>query len=335
MASTGTGTAPTYQALYRATMKEAASQGRALMQRVAARAHDAMQKRAAHSGDEAERQMLFDAARTLTKHESALCEAYPQALLTEFAHAIAGDTRKAAAAVSFDSLELMGDDQMRENVDQMRVQQGVTSLVDAELTELNALISSVQGLKSVQPDRNPLRPEVYVRSLRTVTMESPIPGPMRKRWILHLGEALGPELARIYGELAAWMRSHGVSEARFAAVPTPESAPTDAKVLNLRELRKLLAGDFDDSGKEARQTGFGMTMPAAVDALENMKQVDQVVERMKARQRDDAKALAEGRPVRRQPAQVLALEVVRLMVDSIANDARLLAPVQQCVRDLE
>jgi hypothetical protein len=197
----------------------------------------------------------------------------------------------------------------------------------------------VQGLKSVQPDRNPLRPEVYVRSVRTVVMQSPIPAPMRSRWLLHLGEALGPELARVYAELADWMRAQGVAEARFTAAPSPAAAPAapPPSLLNLRELRKLVTGDFADSSKtdSGGQPDFGKTMPAAVDALENMKQVDQVVKRMKARQAADAKALAEGRQPGREPAQLLAQEVVHLMTDNIAGDARLLAPVQQCVRDLE
>jgi len=328
---------PTYQALYRACMKEAASQGRTLMQRLVVRAGQAMQQRAVTGPDEIERRLLAEAARTLMKHEAALCEAYPQALLSEFAHAIAGDTRK-AAALSFDSLELMGDEQMRENVELMRMQQAVNGQVQAELTELNALISSVQGLKSVQPDRNPLRPEVYVRSLRTVTLQSPIPSPMRGRWMLHLGEALGPELARVYTELAGWMRSQGVAEARFTAVAAaePPAAAAQSPLLNLRELRKLVAGDFEDSSKtDSSRPDFSKTMPAAVDALENMRQVDQVVARMRERQRADAKALAEGRTPAREPAQVLAQEVVQLMVDNIAADSRLLPPVQQCVRDLQ
>jgi hypothetical protein len=233
----------------------------------------------------------------------------------------------------------MGDDQMRENVELLRMQQAVDSQVEGELAELNALISAVQGLKSVQPDRNPLRPAVYVRSVRTAVMQSPIPGPMRSRWLLHLGEALGPELARVYTELADWMRAQGVTQARYVATPTAETTgatPPVSPLLNLRELRRLVTGEFDESGKpESGRPDFSKTMPAAVDALENMKQVDEVVERMKARQAADANALAEGRQPAREPAQLLAQEVVRLMMDTIAADTRLLAPVQQCVRDLE
>lgn len=338
------GTAPTtYPALYRACIKEAAAQGRMLMQRLLVRAGQNLQRRATTAPDEIERRTSLEAARMLMKHEAVLCEAYPQALLAEFAHAIAGDTRK-AATLSFDSLELMGDDQMRENVELARLQQAVGMQVAGELTELNALISSVQGLGSVQAERNPLRPEVYVRSLRTAVQQSPIPSPMRTRWMLALGDALGAELARVYKELSAWMRAQGVKEARYAATPAPDM-PTarsqDAQegqesILNLRELRNLLAGEFADTGREAAaRPQFSPTMPAAVDALENMEQVDQVVQRMKERQLADAQALAQGRAPPREPAQVLAQEVVRQMVETIAGDPRLLAPVQECVRQLE
>ena len=62
----------------------------------------------------------------------------------------------------------MGDEQMQESVDQMRLQHAVLAVVEPELAELNSLVCAVQGLRTVQADRNPLRPEVYVRSLRAV-----------------------------------------------------------------------------------------------------------------------------------------------------------------------
>ena len=100
----------THQALYRAVMKEAAAQGRALMQRIVRRAALDMPQLAANSSDVIERNLLGEAARVLMKHEDNLVESFPQALLSEFARAIAGDARK--AAVSFDSLELMGEEQV-------------------------------------------------------------------------------------------------------------------------------------------------------------------------------------------------------------------------------
>src|SRR5438105_1248532 len=354
------GTAPTQQALYRSCMKEAAAQGRMLMQRMVRRAALAMPQKAAIVAEEQERKLLTESARTLMKHETALCESYPHALLAEFAHAISGDSRK-ASALSFDSLELMGDEQMQESVDFMRVQQMVLLAVEAELAELNSLVCAVQGLRSVQADRNPLRPEVYVRSLRAVVMQSPVPQAVRKRWVQNLGDAMGPELAAVYRDLCNFLYSHGVTGAGFNAVPavdTPVAArgPSSAdassgasqasSLLNVKELRRLLSGELDGqagAAADAAQPGadFSMTMPAALEALQEMRQVDQVTKRLKQRlaQRphdDRAGGEAEQPGLRAQgTGQALALEVVNLMVENIAGDLRLLPPVQQAVRDLE
>jgi hypothetical protein len=341
-----------YQALYRACMKEAAAQGRTLMQRLVRGASASMPRQAARKRDEHERKLLMDAARTLMKHENALCEAYPQALLAEFAQAISGDTRK-SGALSFDALELMGDDQMQQSVDLMRLQQIVLATVEPELTELNALICAVQGMRSVQADRNPLRPEVYVRSLRTVVMQSPVPTAVRSRWMDGLGEALGPELASVYQELCALLRSKGVAEASFLIVPAPDDKPSlqaaaaftagaaaqANTLLNVRELRRLLSGELDEPGAAhkaaASGTDFSLTVPAAFEALQEMKQVDRVMQHLQERRQSADPQRQPEMQASRGPGQALGQEVVNLMVENIASDARLLAPVQQSVRDLE
>jgi hypothetical protein len=347
-----------YQALYRACMKEAAAQGRTLMQRLVARAGESLPRRAVIALDDQERKLLTETWRTLVKHEGALCEAYPQALLAEFAQAIGGAARK-SGTLSFDSLELMGEDQMHERVELLRTQQAVMSQVEAELTELTALICAVQGLRSVQSERNPLRPESYVRSLRTVTLQSPVPPAVRARWMQHMGEALGPELAQVYRQLCTMLRSQGVVEARFNAVPSSQPEPPRgqagetpaayqaASLLNLNELRRLLAGEFDHTGPPdmgaaaERPVEFSPTVPAAFEVLQEMKQVDKVMARLKQRRASQAEGASPPAPPPDAPdrpptaSQALALEVVKLMVENIANDARLLPPVQQTVRDLE
>jgi hypothetical protein len=360
-----------YPALYRSCMKEAARGGRTLMERLVARCIKSMPRRATLATDVRERNLLTESARILMKHQDALCEAYPQALLAEFAQAIAG-AKGRAAALSFDSLELMGEEQVQEGVELVRTQQAVQQAVEAELTELNALICAVQGLRNVQPERNPLRPELYVRSLRTVTLQSPVPPAVRIRWMHHLGEALGPELARVYQELSQLLRSQGVVPAGYNVILAPENPSIAGRsaaraaitggnqastLLTVRELRRLLSGELDGSresfaarferefesgARPVRPTEFAVTVPAAFEALQEMKQVDQVMQRLQQRAADPAApttglaALREQlRHEARRPGQALGLEVVNLMVENIASDARLLPPVQQAVRDLE
>ena len=365
-----------YQSLYRSCMKEAASRGHTLMQKLATRCVKSMAQRATGMPDQHERNLLTEAARILMKHQDALCEAYPQALLAEFAQAIAGANAR-AAVLSFDSLELMGEEQLQESVEVVRTQQAVVQAVEHELAELNGLVCAIQGLRTVQAERNPLRPEVYVRALRTVTMQSPIPTAVRTRWMQHLGEALGPELASVYKELSQMLRAQGVMPAGYTVSPSrdllggttssgasglkpvvpPQATVPTSTLLNVRELRRLLSGQFDhkegsfaakferefESGARAElPPDFSPTVPAAFETLQEMKQVDRVMDDLKRRSSSDAPpavGMAALRERMRQeaasPGQALGLEVVALMIDNIASDARLLSPVQQAVRDLE
>lgn len=144
----------------------------------------------------------------------------------------------------------------------------------------------------------------------------------------------------------------------------------DPALLTLDRLRKLLAGELDASGTPHRVAAFAQqfarqfetpgsvgvsaadahadfaaTVPAAFEALTEMKQVDRVVQRLEQRRggislpaaghqglqaaREDIRRNAAG------VAQALSLEVVSLMVDNIARDPRLLEPVQNLVRELE
>ena len=91
---------------------------------------------------------------------------------------------------------------------------------------------------------------------------------------------------------------------------------------------------------------FHPTVPAAFDALTEMGQVDQAMARIETR-----RALLDGeRPSSVVPAealrrrmhhkarglgQALSLEVVTMMIDNMAHDARLLAPIVEVVKSLE
>lgn len=338
-----------YQALYRACMKEAAVQGHALMKRLVVGARTAMPKAALQLSDPAQRRVLTEAARIMMKHEQALCSAYPQALLTEFARAIAGDTGR-TGALSFDSLERLGEDQVDESVELERTQQRVMKSAQAEFETLNALVGAVQGLAVLPVDRNPLRPETYVRSLRTVALQSPVSRSVRLLWMQHWGDALGAELARVYRQLSDMLRKEGVSIAPSAAggASLPAGTPEDS-LLNVQGLRRLLAGEFDAevsgpaaAAVEGKAADFASTVPAAFEPLREMKQIDQVMQRVRQSQAAGAIDASSGIQLLRRelrnragPGQALGLEVVTLMVENIASDLRLLAPVQRAVRDLE
>jgi len=152
------------------------------------------------------------------------------------------------------------------------------------------------------------------------------------------------------------------------AVWTPQYRQT---VLTLDKLRRLMAGELDapaddpkaafaqqfsrefESGtgnlgaaaRAAPDTAFQSTVPAALDALQEMQQVEAVVQRMQQRPAASA-GRADGRSAAdavrddltraaTSASQVLSLEVVSLMVANLVQDTRLLAPIRKVIERLE
>jgi hypothetical protein len=365
-------------------VKEAAAQGRDLMERVVRQVEDSLALRLQRSSRQADRQELHEAIELLSRHKARLIAAYPQALLQEFAQSLAGAPAprggSQSAFLSFSELELVDDDKVQESVELVRTQQSVAVAVEAELVPLNALVCAAQGLRAVRNDANPLRPEAYVRSLRQVLQESPVPQAVRLRWLQYLGEALGPQLAQVYRELVVFLRMQGVSEAGFQIVPGTAPARGGATgltqpglsvpgltvpgvgapaprgalpgrggqppstLLTVRGLQRLLAGEPADGAAPAPAepaepgSGFAETLPAAVEVLQQMRGVESVMQRLRARQGTggSAEQLREAlRAEVHRPGQAVALEVVALMVENIAGDERLLPAVREAVRQLE
>lgn len=331
------------QAFYRACIKEAASHGEALMHGTLARALRDMPGQAAQCADPVERAMITQAASALRDHQHAFVEGFPPALLTEFAHTLAGDR---GSSLAFESLPLLGEEQVLDNMSVMRAAQDLQQAVQHAWARLEPLLAAAQAGTPAEARRQPLRPEVYVRALYRLTRQRVVPPGVRRRWVRQLSLAMAPELARSYDSLVQLLRERGLAEPE--PVPTPAPAPREsdrATQLTIRELQQLLAGDRPpgEDGPRFAQTDFSATVPAAFEMLQDMRKVDQVIQRLRQRQAampgteaDERAAFREAlRKEAKRPAQALGLEVVHLMVENMAEDPRLLPPVQNAVRELE
>lgn len=345
-----------------ACLQQAAAGGDALLGRLVAAARQSLHQRAGVSDGATERTALIESLQLLTAQEARLREAYPLELMTAFTEALRGRSTKAAGAnaISFDQLELMDETQVQESVETARAQQAVMLAAETELAEFNAVICAAQGLKTVQADRNPLRPETYVKALQAAIAKTGVAAAIRVRWMQHLGTALGKELGRTYEELALELRLRGIGSAAYAVTTTPQAggeaaaarAQNDVR-LTVDQLRRLLSGELSPPGAptaspapaaasrfpDAKPSEFQHTVPAAFETLREMKQVDTVMQRIARRQTAGQTSTGDERDNLRRTAtslgQSLGLEVVNLMVDNLATDARLLPPVQEAVRQLE
>jgi hypothetical protein len=423
MAAGTTHTSSQYQALYQSTIQDAAAGGSLMMGKLIAAARTNLQTREAASRDLRVRDALAHSANQLRTWEGELCKRFPLALLDAFTNpeaALKAGTH-AVAEVAFDELELMDEVQVQTSVTMARTLQVAVLAAEASLAELNTLICTTQGLGVVNPERNPLRPQIYVSALRSVVEQTQVPAAMQLDWLGAMSATLGLELRSMYTQLCKALVGQGVVAAGYTVTQTPagvgigrgiaqggqqqtggghvpsppmpvsgaasqprrdapsalaaQSPPTaivgSAKsqtLLTLDKLRRLLAGELDapqglsskeqfaqrfaqefESGGgpvEAPVSDFDATVPAALEALTEMKQVEAVVQRLQRRQSSIPLPAIDGdtsiealradlRSNARGVGQALSLEVITMMVDNIAQDEKLLPPVQQLIRRLE
>ena len=337
---------PQYHALYRACIKDAALAGGELMQAALARALGELPVRAAAMADVVDRNLLLEAVNVLREQQASLVTAFPQALLAEFAQAIAGDR---VSSLSFDTLPLLGDDQLQENAELVRAAQELEQGVQPQLGELERVLAAAQLTPAGGQHRHPLRPEVYARAMYRLARQSPVSAAVRRRWVRYLPPLMAPGLAQAHGAMAQRLQAE---LADHIELPTPheQDAVDDATQLTIRELRKLLSGDPGDSADEgvivfsdAGDSDFSHTVPAALEMVQDMRKVDQLLLQLRQRQaampgreRDSLAAFRRAlRQEAKRPAQALGLEVVHLMIDNLADDPRLLPAVRDIVRDLE
>ena len=279
--------------------------------------HGTLKERELSAGQLSEKQGLVQARTTLESHRDLIgtrfLAAFAEALENALPHTGSGSRR--SPTVSFDELELMGDDQVQETVELARVQQVVKMAVDEELVTLTSRLNGAQGLTVVNPDANPLRAEVVVASLMTALKGLHVDAAVRTRWLQVGAISLGDELRHLYAHLSQQLDRAGVKPAGYVVTQTATSRTTAApmptgprdeavsvqevfandNLLTLDHLHQLLVGNLDLNEKAKSKTAVS----------------DNVMGR------------------------TLASEVVTLMLKRIASDERLLAPVRDMLLDMK
>lgn len=207
------------RAVFRACVVSAVREGELLMEQLVMYTLDALSKLESETRVIAKRDMASEALRLLRQHQAGLVKAYPMALLEMFADGPAAPAAKPAQATSLDfgELSLVDDDEVQAQVELSRAQQMALHTTEEVLSELNGLVSSAQGLSRVQPERNPLRPENYIRALQRVVADTQVIAPVREAWMQHMRELLGQQLLDVYKRAAKGLREHGIEQVGWGA----------------------------------------------------------------------------------------------------------------------
>lgn len=272
-----------------------------------------------------------------------------------------GDTKRSVAQplVRFDDFQFLEEEQIDANIEYALTQQEVQMAVEDVMPVFNGMISTLMGWTSVQANLNPLKPESFVHALREALTALVPSEEARAKVMTPAAGVMGTALRQLFKEVSDWLRSQGVepvlpnvkSGAGFGGAGKPVETPVTRTMLTLDKLRRLLSAELTFDMQPQGGKDFTHTVPASFIALEDMKLVEPMMKRLKeravlaqaasAQDSGSAKTAAGQKPVRREKTQgkklgkELGEEVVRLMLENLMQDMRLLAPVRDSLKALE
>lgn len=242
-------------------------------------------------------------------------------------------------SLSFDELELMGDDQMQQSVNLTRVQQIIKLEAADELAAFSARLSRAQGFEVLRADANPLRPEAVVTALVAALDTLHVSDVIRSHWLAASAAPLGQRLSDFYQQLEQWLDRQGVAPAGYVVIQSPaprkaqrvsaagstvDAMPVEAlsdlhALLPLDRLHHLLAGNLAQAGAAVSDQGRSGSGNAMVRTL-----AGELVNRLLSEAVDEPRLLPSVRDMVQQlkaPLQQLARTDPRFFADR-QNPAR-------------
>lgn len=257
--------------------------------------------------------------------------------------------------VRFEDLRFFDIREIEIHIELALARQEIIRAADDVLPMFDSLVSSLLGWSTIQSALNPIKPETFLRALlETLTAWVPDED-VRMDLLRPSAIALGVGLRDLYREASEWMRSQGVQPVELPQGRSGDGAAVRARMSQtevertmqtLDKLRRLLAGEPPSRAEVQRD--FTHTVPGALVALQDLKLVEPMMQRLAER---SVRQLAQGKSAvvgsftanaeprsrehNQQIGQMLGEEVVSLMVDQLVNDERLLMPVRLQLRALE
>lgn len=247
--------------------------------------------------------------------------------------------------VRFDDLRLLDDRLINASIEFATAEQALLAPTAELLPRLNALVSHLMGWLTVQPDLNPLRPRAYAAALRALMLQHVPDAQQRSVLFVPVASILGESLRQVYRELIQWLLAHGVEPLQAPnARQAPDQPPSQAvgrTLLTLNRLRQLLAGDLNAPGEGG--AAFLHTVPASVSALEDLDLIEPLLQRLRQRPPPASGAGPSAQPEApelpvvngQHLGRLLGQEVVRLMLEALTHDERLLPAIRQQIGLLE
>lgn len=199
-----------------------------LLDRITEQAIESLRQAESASGKSTERRELADAYLELMRVKAGWPARFQQALAQGWQATLQGRAPEATppAPAKGLTLSLVADEQVSQGLEAARIRQVLLPVVEQALSEFDGLMSSALGLPTVQPERNPLQPDVFARALHGLLREASSPA-VAAHWARPLAPALARELDKLYRELTERLRGASLKAAGYRVLPVAgaRSAP--------------------------------------------------------------------------------------------------------------
>lgn len=204
----------------------------------------------------AERDALAHCWRHLLAHKAAWGERYSADLLAEFTKRVSTKLALGLGAdlrvdpSGSDTFGLVDDAELKQKIDAQRLLQDLLPATEQALAELDALVSSALGLSHVAPESNPLRPEIFTRTLQLLMGASLEDAEATVLSIKHIAKPLARELNLIYQQAIKALTQANIPAAGYQYRVQP-SAPIVSRSQPSGAQQALSWGGFEGGAHAA------------------------------------------------------------------------------------
>ena len=303
---------------------------------------------------------MSPASKQAIRKLNTSAEAVRSTFEAELRHAVfqgGGQDSAEPSLVRFSDIQLFDTREIDESIEFALAQQEISRAVDDILPPFSALISGLLGWITVQAHLNPLKPDAFVRALHRTLIQHGPDDAVRATLLTPAAGLLGVSLRQLYREASDWLRSQGVEPADPLGGPGGDSAASRAKpventvtrtLVTLDKLRRLLSGELEAGPNSASMKDFMHTVPASFVALQDLKLIEPMMKRLAERSAQmpvkgstaSSRAATPSQVAREQTqskqlGRRLGKEVVRMMLDHLMLDQRLLPKVRRQLRLVE
>jgi len=178
-----------------------------------------------------------------------------------------GKNSRSLATTTFESLSLVGEDEVDERVSGDKLSMQMLNECEWELRELDGYIASLLETMQAEPERNPLRPEVIGRALRRAIVAASDDRESRRVLGQEFGRALAKAMKPCYAAIIADLRERGVEPVGLA-VKTVQGPGTDLPRDVHRDNSGYRTSSFVNSTRDLGQAEqmlsqlFGISVPS-------------------------------------------------------------------------